>query len=119
MITIDMSWLCLALPLIFMTAVAIMGTRARIRHAQRLRQALQSGAFADPSSNARLSRYRPLFAAAALGILVALASVLLLVLATFGVPSYPPRTLLAIAVVAMLPSFHVGIIMSREISRVP
>jgi len=45
--TINLSWLCLVVPIGIMIVVAILGTRSKLRYANRIRQAQGRGSFSD------------------------------------------------------------------------
>ena len=68
-ISINVSWLCLAIPMAGMALVVFFGIRSRLRYASRFRNAQARGAFEDFGSPEVKSRLQRLAALALLGVI--------------------------------------------------
>jgi hypothetical protein len=57
--TIDLSWLCLIIPIGILVVAAILGARSKLQYGHQIREAQARGAFADtntPKNRSRLLR---------------------------------------------------------------
>jgi len=71
--TIDLSWLCIVIPIGIIVVIAILGTRSRLRYARRIREAQARGAFEDmntPKNKARFRRFASLALTGTLGLMI-------------------------------------------------
>ena len=73
--TVDLSWLCIVIPIGIIAVAALLGTRSRLKYAQRIRDAQARGAFADintPKNKSRFRRFAFLALIGTLGLMVSL-----------------------------------------------
>jgi hypothetical protein len=115
--TIDASWVCLALPIGIIALAAILGTRSRLRYANRIREAQARGAFPELSPAAAGWRVRSLAILAVIGVIGVLCSLVILALAKFAGFPVPPTGILASAGVFGAIAAVAGFLMKREIDR--
>ena len=114
----NLSWLCIVIPIILMAAVAILGTWSKLRYASRIREAQVRGRFADLKAPENKSRFRRLAAIALIGSLGMIVSITILVLLQtrnaapyFGIP------LIGVAILFGIVASVAGFLMQREIDR--
>jgi len=93
--TIDLSWLCLVIPMGIILIVAIFGTRSRLRYAKRIREAQNRGAFDDMNTPKQKTRFRWLALMALIGVIGAMGSLAILILQRFGIILIPMGIVLA------------------------
>src|SRR5688572_17922766 len=119
-ITIDLSWLCIVIPIGIIVVAAVLGTRARLRYADQLREALARGEFREMGNPENKARSRRLFYSALAGLLgllgiIGVIAVLILRLKTevAGFYEIPIVIVLLLAVIVSI----LGFWMQREINR--
>ena len=115
--TLDLSWLCLVIPIGIIVLAAILGTRSRLRYARRIREAQARGVFADMNTPENKSRFRRLAALALMGLLGMILSIAILVLQQASRdPSFAGITIAAAILFGIIASIA-GFLMQREIDR--
>ena len=112
--TIDLSWLCIVIPIGIIVVVAILGTRSRLWYASRIRDAQARGAFADMNLPENKVRFRRLAALALIGLLGMILSIASLVLQQTNTFS---GVMVAVAFVFGAIASIAGFLMQREINR--
>ena len=116
--TINLSWLCIVIPIGIIVVVAILGTRSRLRYASRIREAQARGAFADMNTPENKSRFRRLAMIALIGLLGMIVSIAILVLQQASkAHSFYGITFVAVAIIFGIIASIAGFLMQREISR--
>jgi hypothetical protein len=115
--TINLSWLCLVVPIGIMIVVAVLGTRSKLQYANRIREAQARGSFADMSTPEAKSRFRRLGALALIGVVGMVLSFVIFVFQRLsGVLAFSGVTITA-AVVFGIIGATAGLLMQREIDR--
>jgi hypothetical protein len=115
--TIDLSWLCIVIPIGIIVVVAILGTRSRWRYARRIQEAQARGAFADMNTYENKSRFRRLAVMALVGLLGMILSIAILVLQQASkAPSFVGITIASAILFGIIASIA-GFLMQREINR--
>jgi hypothetical protein len=108
---------CIAVPTGIVGIAAILGTRSKLRYADRLRAAQARGAFADMNEPQNKSRFRRLAILALSGILGMILSLAILVLQLRRpIADYYGITL-AVAILFVTIGFIAGLLMQREFDR--
>ena len=109
--------LCLSIPAGILIIAAVLGTRSRLRYADRIREAQAKGAFADMSTPKNKSRFRRLAIFALIGVLgMALSiAVLFIQIATKFSDLY--GITIVIALIFAVIGAVAGLLMQREINR--
>ena len=117
-VPMNLSWLCIVIPIITIVVVAILGTLSKLRYASRIRDAQARDAFADLNAPENKSRFRRLAATALIGSLGMIVSIAVLVLLEmkhtgyyFGIP------LIVLAILFGILASIAGFLMQREIDR--
>jgi hypothetical protein len=116
-ITIDLSWLCIVIPIGVIVVAAILGTRSRLRYANRIREAQARGAFADLNTPENKARFRRLAVFALIGLLGMMLSIVLLVLLLPSKFASFYGIAIALALIFGVISSIAGFLMQREINR--
>ena len=115
--TIDLSWLCLVIPIGIIVLAAILGTRSRLHYARRIREAQARGAFAAMNTPENKSRFRRFAALALIGLLGMILSIAILVWQqASGSPGFAGITIAAAILFGIMASIA-GFLMQREIDR--
>ena len=100
-----------------MIGVAVLGTRSKLRYANRIREARARGSFADMNTPEVQSRFRCLAFLALIGVLGMSLSFMILVILTFsGIRAFSGVAITA-AVVFGIIGATAGFLMQREIDR--
>lgn len=115
--TIDLSWLCLVIPIVIILIASILGTRSRLRYAKRIVDAQNRGAFDDMNTPEQKTRFRWLALIALIGVVGAICSLLTLILQRFGVISIPTGIIFVSMGVFGTLGAIAGYLMQREIDR--
>jgi hypothetical protein len=109
--------LCMSIPVGMLVVIAIWGTRARLKYANRLQEALARGAFADMNTPENKSRFRRLAVFALIGLLGMISSLAVLVLQLgskfadfYGITGI-------VALIFVVITFIAGFFIQREINR--
>jgi len=114
---IDLSWLCLVIPMGIVLIAAIFGTRSRLRYAERIIEAQNRGVFDDMNTPKQKSRFRWLALMALIGVIGAVGSLAILILQQFGMILIPVGiVLVSLGVFGVLGAIA-GYLMQREINR--
>ena len=109
--------LCISIPVGILVVVAILGTRSRLRYADRIRAAQARGAFADMNAPPNRSRFRRLALLALSGVVgMILSLVILVVQLRSSYASYYGITL-GVAFLFGAMGSTAGLLMQREIDR--
>ncbi len=87
--TIDLSWLCLVIPMGIIVIIAILGTRSKLRYARRILEAQARGAFDDMNTPKQKPQFRRLTLMALIGIIGAMGSLAILILRRFVMTQIP------------------------------
>ncbi len=113
---IDLSWLCLVALIGIMIVVAVLGTRSRLRYANRICEAQARGSFSDIKPEA-LSRFRCLAVLALIGVLGAILSLIIFVIQRSSRILILSEVTITAMVVFGIISATAGFLMQREIDR--
>src|SRR5687767_10369420 len=115
--TIDLSWLCLVIPMGIMLIAAFFGTRSRLRYAKRIMETQNRGAFNDMNTPKQKTRFRWLALLALTGVIGAMGSLIVLILQSFGmVPISIGIVFVSLVAFGVLGAIA-GYLMQREIDR--
>jgi hypothetical protein len=114
--TIDLSWLCLVVPIGIIPIAAILGTRSRLRYAKRIKEAQGGGAFDDMNTPKQITRFRWLALIALIGIVGAMGSLMMLILQRFGMISIPAGIIFVFLGAFGILGTIAGYLMQREIN---
>lgn len=115
--TIDLSWLCLVIPMGIIVIIAILGTRSKLRYARRILEAQARGAFDDMNTPKQKPQFRRLTLMALIGIIGAMGSLAILILRRFVMTQIPVEAILVILGVFVAIIAVAGLLMQREIDR--
>ena len=115
--TVFFSGLCLLLLIGVFVGMAILGTRAKLRSANRMLEAQARGAFDDLEAPENKSRFRRLAVMALMGMLGMIVSLIILVLQLTGKLAGLYGITIAAAVIFGATSSIAGLLMNREIDR--
>lgn len=115
--TIDLSWLCFVIPIGIIGIIAVLGTRSRMRYAQRIMDAQRRGAFNDMNDPKQRARFRWLALTALIGISGAMSSLAMLILLKLLMIQIPIGVVLVLFAVFGAMSVVAGFLMQREIDR--
>jgi len=114
--TVDLSWLCLVIPIGIIAVAAILGTCSRLRYARRIREAQARGAFADMDTPKNKSRFRRFAVLALMGTLGLMLSLVMLIQPWINL-RLPIGVFIAAFVVFGIMGSVGGYLMQREINR--
>jgi len=115
--TIDLSWLCVVIPVGILIVAAIFGTRYKLRYANRIRDAQARGAFADLNKPEIKARIRLLAFLALIGFAgMFLSFVLLIVQQVSQFTTFSGITIIVAIVFGLIGSIA-GFLMQREVDR--
>ena len=115
--TIDLSWLCIVIPVGIIIVAAILGTRSKLWYARRIREAQARGTFADMNTPENKSRFRKLAIFAMIGLLGVFLSLVLLALQVENrITTFSGITAIVLVVFAVIGSIA-GFLMQREVDR--
>jgi hypothetical protein len=115
--TLDLSWLCIVIPVGIMIVVAILGTRSKLRYARRIREAQARGAFADLNKPENKARIRSLAFLALIGLLGMLLSIVVLILQQVNQFTTFSGITVIVAIVFGVIGSIAGFLMQREVNR--
>jgi hypothetical protein len=114
---IDLSWLCIVIPVGIVIVTAVLGTRSRLRYARRIRESQSRGAFADLNTPENKSRFRRLAALALTGLMGMILSIAILVLLQARqANSFYGVMVVVVAIFGTITAIA-GFLMQREIDR--
>lgn len=115
--TINLSWLCIVVPVGVMVVAAILGTRSKLRYASRIFNAQARGAFADMNTPEAKFRFRRLAVLALIGAVGMIISLVILIIQWLGGILVPfGVTLISVCVFGVVTAIA-GFLMRREIDR--
>ena len=115
--TINLSWLCLVIPIGIIVLVAVLGTRSRLRYVKRIWDAQARGAFNDMNAPKQKTRFRWLALLALLGVIGTMSSLMISVLQRFVVIPIPVGIVLVVFGVFGILTAIAGFLIQREIDR--
>ena len=114
----NISWLCIVIPIIVIAVIAILGTWSKLRYASRIREAQARDGLADLSTLENKSRFRRLAAIALIGLLGMIVSIAVLIwLQTRNAAYYFGIPLIVVAIIFGIVASVAGFLMQREIDR--
>ena|SRR5688572_27262166 len=109
--------LCISIPIGVLVVAAILGTRSRLRYADRLREALSKGAFADMNTPQHKARFRRIAVLAMVGLFGMILSMgILVVQLQTKFASFYGITVVVAVLFGVMASIA-GFLMQREINR--
>ena len=115
--TIDLSWLCIVIPVVVVIVAAVLGTRSRFRYARRIREAQAGGAFADMNTAEAKSRFRLLAILALIGLAGVALSVVIMLGLSLGRIHIPVGVIIGATFLFGIIAAVAGFLMQREIDR--
>ena len=115
--TIDLSWLCLVIPMGIILIAAVFGTHSRLKDAKRIMDAQNRGAFDDMNTPKQKGRFRWLALMALIGVIGAMGSLAIIILQRFDIILIPVGIVFASLGVFGVLGAIAGYLMQREINR--
>ena len=117
MLDLLLTVLCISIPVGILVVAAILGTRSRLKYANRIREAQARGAFADMNKAENKARFRRLALFALIGLLGMVLSIAILVVQLRSKFADFYGITVAIALLFGVTASIAGFLMQREINR--